>query len=195
MTLSILAIRHAATEWNQQKRLQGRRDIPLSKIGQEQADQQHCPADFADAEWFCSPLIRAQQTAKAMNIQPYTIEPALIEMDWGEWEGQRLTEIRQQLGAAMQIEEDKGLDLHPPQGESPRQVQQRLLEWLSHQPNNGQIGIVCHKGVLRALLSLALDWDMTHDCPINVNWKQALIFQWDHQQGLSLAKYNQPLES
>jgi probable phosphoglycerate mutase len=195
MTLSILAIRHAATEWNQQKRLQGRRDIPLSAIGQQQLAERQCPAEFLHEQWFCSPLKRAQQTAQALDIHHYHVEPALIEMDWGEWEGRQLVDLHKQLGTAMEREEAKGLDLHPPGGESPRQVQQRLLEWLSRQPSNGKMGIVCHKGVLRTLLSLALDWDMTDDCKIKINWKEALLFHWDHQQGLSLADYNLPLTS
>jgi probable phosphoglycerate mutase len=193
MTLSILAIRHAATEWNQQKRLQGRRDIPLSIEGQQQLANRRCPAAYLHAQWFCSPLLRAQQTAAALDIKFYHIEPALIEMDWGQWEGQQLSQLRLHLGEALAREESKGLDMQPPQGESPRQVQQRLLQWLNHQAGDGKIGIICHKGLLRAMLSLALNWDMTDACPVKINWKEALVFNWDPQQGLSLVDYNLPL--
>ena len=193
MSIQIFAIRHAATAWNQEKRLQGRQDIPLSPVGIESLAEKSIPAPYRSWHWYCSPLLRAVQTASALGVESYQPEPQLIEMDWGDWEGQRLPELRATLGEAMQLAEAKGLDLQPPNGESPRLVQQRLLDWLRQLPDGEDVGIVCHKGVLRALLSSALEWGMLDDCPIKVDWSMALLFRWEASDGLTLVDYNIPL--
>ncbi|OMH39742.1 histidine phosphatase family protein [Motiliproteus sp. MSK22-1] len=194
MSLKLFAIRHAATSWNKEKRLQGRQDVGLSPEGLQSLKDKNIPSLFQQYHWYCSPLKRARQTAENLGIQHYQIEPALIEMDWGTWEGQRLPDLRAQLGDKMRTAEAMGLDLQAPEGESPRQVQQRLLAWLETLQEKEHAGIVCHKGVLRALLSSALDWEMVNDCPVKINWSQGLLFSWNSNQGLKLVDYNISLE-
>ena len=95
------------------------------------------------------------------------------------------------------MQEVRGLDMTPTGGESPRQVRQRLIQWLAEQEDGSeqQLGVVCHKGVIRALLSQALDWDMTAKCPVKIDWRQALQFQWSAADGLTLRAHNVPLHS
>ena len=62
--LEIIAIRHGITEWNQQKRIQGHTDIPLSDEGIAILQQYNVPESWQQLTWFSSPLIRAQQTAE-----------------------------------------------------------------------------------------------------------------------------------
>ncbi len=195
MSLKILAIRHAATNWNQQKRFQGRRDIPLNDAGRTSLQGKTIPVDYQQARWYSSPLLRARQTAELLSAPEFQQEVSLIEMDWGDWEGQRLADLRAELGTEMEAAEALGLDLQPPGGESPRHVRQRVLNWLQSLTPEGKIGIVCHKGVLRALLSEALQWDMREDCPIKIRWDQALLFSYHPDSGLQLTEYNLPLDT
>src|SRR3546814_19659201 len=66
----------------------------------------------------------------------------------------------------MAAAEALGLDLRPPGGESPRQVQDRLKPWLAERSSCGRDTIaVTHKGVIRALYALACGWDMTGPPP------------------------------
>ncbi|SEG81149.1 histidine phosphatase family protein [Marinobacterium lutimaris] len=191
----ILVVRHGKTTWNLEKRLQGRRDIPLSDEGFAQLAGKRPPQAFASIPWYVSPLLRAQQTAKALGINDFITTEALIEMNWGDWEGERLPELRRRLGPAMQQEEDKGLDLSPPNGESPRQVRTRILTWLQTAGfATEKIGLVTHKGVIRALLSEALDWQMLEACPVKIRWDQALLFRCS-AEGIELLDYNIPLDS
>ncbi len=194
MSLTIFALRHGATAWNQQKRLQGRRDIPLSEEGIQALKNLTIPTCFVDLQWYISPLLRARQSAELLHISTYQTEPALLEMNWGEWEGERLPELRNRLGQQMLHQESRGLDLQPPGGESPRQVRDRVLAWLSQLPQQQDIGIVCHKGVLRSLLSEALDWDMKSDCSVKVDWHKGLLFQWRGSNALTLLEYNIDLQ-
>jgi broad specificity phosphatase PhoE len=87
-------IRHGATEANLARppRLQGRRhDPPLARVGVRQAE---ATRDFLAGRpidrCFCSPLLRAVQTA-AIVAAPHGVSPepieALTECDIGRWEG------------------------------------------------------------------------------------------------------------
>ncbi|MEH6813434.1 MAG: histidine phosphatase family protein [Motiliproteus sp.] len=194
MSLRIFALRHGSTAWNQQKRLQGRRDIPLSEKGIQALENLTIPSRFSQLQWYCSPLQRTRQSAELLNISRYQLETALLEMDWGAWEGECLPDLRIRLGRSMQQQESRGLDLQPPGGESPRQVRERLLIWLAQLPSQPDIGIICHKGVLRSLLSEALDWDMKTDCPVKVDWHRGLLFQWHGDSGLILEEHNISLQ-
>ncbi|MBI1207790.1 MAG: histidine phosphatase family protein [Azospirillum sp.] len=155
----LLVIRHAATAWNLDGRLQGRTDVPLSQAGLVEALRWRLPKGGRQAIWFTSPLMRARQTASQIGLSA-TPEPALLEMSWGRWEGKTLAELRASGELRPELE-GLGLDLRPPGGESPRDVQDRLRPWLRQIAGaHAAVGAVTHKGVLRALHALATGWDM-----------------------------------
>lgn len=169
MILTLL--RHGSTAWNEQGRMQGRRDVPLSELGRAQVRTWRMPAEppapsgddaAAPAQWVSSPLRRAVETAEILSgVQP-RVEEALTEMDWGEWEGFTLDELRSRYGAEFSRNETAGLDFRPPGGESPRDVVRRVRVWLARVGSLRQPVVgVTHKGVLRAVLAAATGWDMT----------------------------------
>ncbi len=167
----LLLIRHAATAWNEARRIQGRADEPLSAAGRAEAARWRLPADLAarEALWITSPLVRARETAALMGATDAAVEPRLIEMDWGAWEGARLAELRARHGAEMAANEARGLDFRPEGGESPREVQARLAPWLAEiAPRGGLVVAVTHKGVIRALIARAAGWDMTGPAPSRI---------------------------
>ena len=85
-----------------------------------------------------------------------------METDWGVWEGRTLTDLRAELGDLMAAWEARGLDFRAPEGESPRDVQDRLRPWLTETATRSHpTGAVAHKGVIRAIYALATGWDMT----------------------------------
>ncbi|WP_193172291.1 histidine phosphatase family protein [Nisaea nitritireducens] len=167
-------LRHGPTTWNAEHRLQGRTDIPLSAAGRAQAVQYRLPDMFRSAPALVSPLQRAWETASLAGCAALEDEPLLIEMHWGDWEGRRLAELRDQLGSEMKKNEDKGLDFQPPGGESPRDVQTRLQAFfeklLARQPVPECCLAVTHKGVIRAALALAWGWDMMGKPPVRLDW-------------------------
>ena len=84
-------IRHGKTDWNEQHRLQGHTDIPLNDEGREMAE--NARNEYKDVHFdicFCSPLIRARETAeillKGRNV-PIITDDRLMEMGFGEYEG------------------------------------------------------------------------------------------------------------
>ncbi len=159
-------LRHGPTEWNRDRRLQGRSDIPLSRKGRAEVANWHLPPDLQGFNWLVSPLERARETARILGLEQARIEPRLIEMNWGEWEGQRIVDLRLALGATMTRNEEKGLNFRPPEGESPRDLQERLKPLLEEIGQERRpTAAVCHRGVIRALYALASGWDMTGKAP------------------------------
>src|SRR5579872_48207 len=109
MTLLAL-LRHGATDWNAARRMQGRSDIPLNAAGHAVLAGLLPPPELGHVIWLTSPLRRAVDSATALGIANARIEPRLIEMDWGAWEGRTLAELRQLPNDAMARAEASGLD-------------------------------------------------------------------------------------
>lgn len=174
--MQILFLRHGITGWNIRKKLQGRTDIPLANAGKSQVLSWNTPADIA--QWYVSPLIRARQTAELLGLKDCLECPDLIEMNWGDWEGKSLNDLRKINASAMMENEDKGLDLQPPGGESPRQVGQRVRQWMIALPEQAYIGAITHKGIIRAVLSLATDWDMKTKHRVKICNDTGYLFSW-----------------
>ncbi len=168
MTATLVLLRHATTDWNESRLLQGRTDRPLGPTGHREAQTWRLPPEAGigpETPWFSSPLRRCLDTAALMGVEP-TIEPALIETAWGEWEGQRLADIRAADPEGVAKREEAGLDFHPPGGESARDVQNRLQGFLDKRTAAGGLAVaVTHRGVIRALYALAVGWDMTGPPP------------------------------
>jgi probable phosphoglycerate mutase len=184
-------IRHMPTEWNAAGRLQGREDLPLAA---ETAPDWRVPAELNGFRWLTSPLRRAVDTAHRLGIAEPIIEPRLAEMRWGAWEGETLAGLRGRLGAAMARAEAAGLDLRPPGGESPREVQARVMPLLAEIARSDHpTAAITHKGVIRAVLSLATGWDMKDKPPHRLSWSAAQLFRLDESGRPSVARLNLPL--
>ena len=195
--MTVLAfLRHATTDWNEQGRMQGRRDVPLNAAGREEARQWRLPAAIVEnAVWLTSPLARAVETAELLGVAA-TIEPALTEMDWGRYEGHSLPELRARWGEAFLANERQGLDFRPPGGESPRDVLARVRAWLDRTEESARpiIGIT-HNGVLRALLALATGWDMRDKPPMKLRPATLHRFTLDAKRRLVVDACNMPLRN
>lgn len=163
--MRLAVLRHGPTAWTEEGRIQGRTDIPLSNAGRARVMAWRLPDDLGGLPRLSSPLQRCLETARLLALPPrhvkIRVSQSLIEMDWGEWEGYSLGDLRRRHGNAMRDLETQGLDFRPPGGESPREVQDRLRPWLRRLAAEQQDCIVvCHKGVMRALYALATGWAM-----------------------------------
>ena len=94
----ILLVRHGATEWSVTGQHTGRTDLPLTKLGEQQA-LALAPLltrllEGLDPLVFTSPLERASRTAElALPLSVPEVVPALEEYDYGEYEGLTSSEI------------------------------------------------------------------------------------------------------
>lgn len=185
--MRVCLIRHAATRWNEEGRIQGRIDIPLSAAGRAQAAAWRLPCGFAGAACVTSPLARARETAAILGFANAGIDARLAEMRWGAFEGRTLDELRAEHGEAMRRLEALGVDFRPPGGESPRLVAERLAACLRDLAATGRDHLlVAHKGILRASLILALSWDMLGKPPVRFEPERALLYELSPSGSLRL---------
>ena len=179
MTVSAIplaVIRHGPTDWNEQRRIQGRADRSLSRAGRAAVSGWTLPPGLEAFDWYVSPLSRARETAALLGLDP-VVERALIEMDWGDWDGARGDELRARYGDEFDRRISLGLDMQPHGGETPRELRARVEGWLETVRRAGRpAGAVCHQGVIRALLSLATGWNMIAKPPVELEWSAVQIF-------------------
>lgn len=91
--------RHGETEWARLGRHTGRTDVPLTDAGRAQAGRlAERLAGHAFGLVLTSPLVRAAETAALAGFGPVAeLDPDLQEWDYGDLEGRRTDEIRQDL--------------------------------------------------------------------------------------------------
>ena len=193
MTLLAL-LRHAPTDWNKARRLQGRADIPLADVSRIELGQRRLPPAVADFRALSSPLRRCLETASLLSLAP-AIDGRLIEMDWGAYEGHTLRDLQAKFGFDFAANEARGLDFQPPEGESPRDVQTRVDPLLAEIGAAGRAAIaVTHRGVIRAVYARAIGWDMTGKPPHELDLYALHLFQLDGTGTPSVEQINIPLD-
>ncbi|MDH3792507.1 MAG: histidine phosphatase family protein, partial [Rhodospirillales bacterium] len=89
--IPLVVLRHGPTDWNAERRIQGRSDRPLSEAGRAAVRSWSLPVECAGYDWMTSPLLRARETAALMGHGDAAVEAAIIETDWGQWEGRTLS--------------------------------------------------------------------------------------------------------
>jgi broad specificity phosphatase PhoE len=94
--VELYLIRHGETEWSRARRHTGRTDLPLSPAGEAEARAlgQHVRGLEVDRV-LSSPLTRATATAALAGFgDRVELADALLEFDYGEYEGRTTAEIR-----------------------------------------------------------------------------------------------------
>lgn len=192
MTLALL--RHGETPWSRDKRVQGRTDIGLTDDAAQALAAARLPPQCDGMQVFTSPLARCVQTAARLGLTTAKVDTRLAEMSWGQWEGQRLADLRSELGDAMAENEARGWDFMPAGGESPRRVWQRVQPCLAAWAAQGQSTLaVTHRGVIRVIFAQATGWDMLGKPPAKLNWGALHLFTLDAHGVPAVLRLNQPL--
>lgn len=175
MTVRIALMRHGVTAWNRAHRIQGRTDIPLDATGILDLQSRELPDEWRFAEIWSSPLMRARQTAQILGQVDPKVSDALIEQDWGVWEGQYGAELRADAISGFRDIEDWGWDYYPPEGESPKQIRSRLLPWMNDLTRDTVA--VCHMGTMRVALALAHGWNFCGPCPFAIKRNRLYVLR------------------
>jgi broad specificity phosphatase PhoE len=160
----LFLVRHAEVEESYHKIFGGQIDMDLSPRGHEQSQ---LLANFLHRKKFdaiyASPMKRVQQTLAPFlkNGAPkQTIIPALREIHFGDWTGLNWEQVceRFNLDTSEWLEHiERGL---APNGETGPQFRARvepcLREIIKNHPGKN-VGIFCHGGVVRMILSILLE--------------------------------------
>jgi broad specificity phosphatase PhoE len=155
----IAFVRHGQTELNRAGRLQGRLDVPLSALGEQQAaalgrGYAHEPVTRV----FSSPLRRARDTAAAIAAPhdlSVDLDDRLIELAYGEWDGRALADVPPEAWAAWR----KDPAFAPPGGETLADVGARIRSFCADVPADELVVAVSHVSPIKAAVCNALGVD------------------------------------
>ncbi|WP_257158712.1 histidine phosphatase family protein [Corynebacterium cystitidis] len=187
--MKLMLIRHAVTDWNTERRMQGQTDVPINEEGRAQAERLRPIIAHLAPQWVVtSGLQRTIQTAEAAHLHIDKIDPRLNEFDLGEWEGQLIADLdpKEYEGWGMG-------EFSPPGGERMDafffRVNQAIFEVLTHARANDieMACVVAHGGVIRRYLARGLGLDISK----MVNPRHAGVSVLDVQEsGMRLEMYN-----
>jgi probable phosphoglycerate mutase len=151
--------------------------MPLDDVARAQLQGLSLPKAWRQATLWSSPLSRAFETAELVTGRSPQTDPALIEMNWGDWEGQRRVDLFADPDTDYRDIEDWGWNYTPPNGEPPRALRERLVHWAS--TLSGMNVAVCHIGVMRVLLAHAMGWDFDGPAPFQIKRNRLYLISID----------------
>ncbi|WP_417838711.1 histidine phosphatase family protein [Tritonibacter scottomollicae] len=186
--IRLALLRHGHTAWNRAGRIQGRSDIALDDTARAELAAQALPEDWQGADLWSSPLQRADETACLVTGRAPRTSPALIEMNWGDWEGQHGTRLRAEPGSGFRDIEHWGWDYRPPGGETPAEVWDRLRPWIASLERDSVA--VCHIGIMRMILARAHGWNFDGPAPFQVKRNRLFVVEVD---GAALTPWHAPV--
>lgn len=178
--IRLALLRHGHTAWNRAGRIQGRSDIPLDETARADLAAQSLPEGWKDADLWSSPLTRASETAALVAGRAPQTTPALIEMNWGAWEGQHGVDLRANPTSGFRDIEHWGWAYRPPGGESPLEVWNRIDPWIKSLARNTVA--VCHIGIMRMILARAYGWDFDGPAPFQVKRNRLFVVEISHNK-------------
>ena len=154
---------HGETEWNQQRRFQGRLDSALTETGIEQARRagvtlQRVIADATDFLIVTSPLGRARETARlicrTLNVDfgRVEIDSRLAEIDLGSWAGLTREEVEKHWADLVRDAGRYNWYFRSPDGERFEDLADRLAAWLTAARERSVVTIAVTHGVASRVL-------------------------------------------
>jgi broad specificity phosphatase PhoE len=139
--LSLYLIRHGETEWSLSGQHTGRTELPLTAKGEDEARalvQWLSAVKFSHV--FTSPRQRARRTCELVGLGAQAeVEPDLAEWDYGDYEGKRSAEIREDRPGWSVFRDGC------PHGETPDQISARADRLITRLSTiNGNVALFSH---------------------------------------------------
>lgn len=164
--MKLIIVRHGETEWNKESRLQGEKDVPLSKAGLQQAKMLAKRLSKSKIDVIYSSLLkRAARTTEEIKRFHRSIritkDKELNEMSWGIWEGFTWDRVKKEYPQLYIARKKDKFNFKVPRGESPKMLKSRITRVLNKiiKNNKGKnVLIVSHGGVNRTILGILLRW-------------------------------------
>ncbi|MGL4875539.1 MAG: histidine phosphatase family protein [Clostridium sp.] len=158
--ITIYLTRHGQTEWNLEKRLQGRGNSPLTKFGIERAEELSKRVEGIKLDKiYTSPIERAYKTAeivKGKKEVEFQVEEGLMEMSFGDFEGQKIDDlVKLDDTFDMNLIMTGNTVMKAPNGETLEEVRERVrnaMDKIIEKDDGKDILIVTHGITLKALM-------------------------------------------
>lgn len=160
--LILYLVRHGETELGSGI-VAGSTDVALSAEGaQSIRTLRELWLDGSPDILMSSPLTRTRETAGLLGAKwglELRTDPRLVEMDFGEWEGQAWDDVCEHDADRFRQWSADWVREPAPGGESFGEVAKRCAGWLqeaSKRLDNKTVVVVAHSGTIRALICLAM---------------------------------------
>ena len=147
--LRIFLIRPGSTDFDEQGRIKGTLDIPLSDQGKQQVAQTvealtGMPIEIVYAAPCQSALQTAEMVANRLDVKVKRLD-TLHNLDHGLWHGKLIEEVKQRQPKVYRMWQEQPETVCPPEGETlaaARLRVQKALKRLLRKHKRGAIGIV-----------------------------------------------------
>jgi broad specificity phosphatase PhoE len=194
----LIVWRHGNTDWNAGHRVQGQTDVPLNRLGHQQAvDAAQLLVRFRPSAIVSSDLRRAAATAAALGALtglPVEHDKRLRERYFAEWQGLTMTEVaetrpdeyaRWTSGADHIADDVETLD------DLGKRVAEALRDAAAAVPPGGTVVVATHGAAARQGVGQLLGWPReqlrTLRALQNCHWAE---LTHDDKRGWQVATYN-----
>ncbi len=154
----LILVRHGQTDMNKDQLYYGKIDVPINEVGREQAKKAcenliNLKIDYDKI--YSSNQIRAYETATIVNYKNIEIEKneKIQEMNFGIFEGLNYKDVMERFPEEMELLKKDWKTYSYVTGESPFQLQKRVVEFLNSIDKSKNNLVVTHWGVICSLLS------------------------------------------
>ena len=169
--MRVLLVRHGQTDYNAERRVQGKIDIPLNDIGRWQAERIGARlASYGPTMIFSSDLSRAADTAQAIAAHhpetPFLKTETLREVGYGIFEGMDADEIVQAYPREFELWQGDRFGYMPPEAETIAEQRARAEGVAAMVLDHGRAGdtiiVVSHGAIMRSLVASFLRLDVSN---------------------------------
>lgn len=193
MSVELWLIRHGETEWSLSGAHTSRTDIPLTDHGRRRAQELR---DFLKgtefAKVFVSPMQRARETcAIAGYTAQATVEPLLMEWDYGESEGKTTKEMRAKYGDDWSVWNSpiNGGETVEHVGERAEQLIAKALNGLTE----GRVACFAHAHILRITAARWISLEARAGQSFGLGTGSLSILGWERENRV-ISRWNREFE-
>ena len=174
--LKVILVKSGSTELDDQGRISGSLDLPLSDSGREEASQLAGLLEGLDVKAVHSAAcLAAQQTgrliAKACGKSKLRVEESWVNLDHGLWHGRCLEEVKENAPKFYRQWQEHPESICPPGGETFAEVIQRCqsaVERLLRKRKSGTVVVVAPQPLL-GILEQVFESSQTSDSDFELN--------------------------
>jgi alpha-ribazole phosphatase len=170
--MEIFVIRH--TQVAVKNTCYGQSNVPLAAtFAAEVAMYKNELPDKFDAV-FCSPSERCRKLSNALNFDNVIFENALMEMNFGDWEGKKWNDIEQ---TKLDLWMKDFVNERPPNGENLLELFDRIKLFLDNlrQQKFDKILLITHAGVIRCIWAYLLEIPLQNIFKLTVGHNEILV--------------------
>ena len=165
--LQLILLRPGSTDFDEQGRITGRLDIPLSELGKEQVSQSvaELAGQAIDTVYTC-PCQSAAQTAEALSratgARVKKLEK-LANLDQGLWHGKLINEVKLHQPRIYRQWQERPESVRPPGGETLADLRERVessLKKLLRKHRSGVIALIAPEPLASMIRSYMTDTEL-----------------------------------